>query len=398
MMSNSSDNSRNTRSSSSGGNRLHFSRSSPTSSPTDDPVVVTDDNNCDTSGSLSPTTATGTQTATELDNINNSTNTTAISTITNIRLDECIHYLDRRLLALSWYELRELFIHIHHIAESGQIIRDLMAEYRVNGINITTPQQQKLNKIHDYVMENIVVVSIHHPVYSEQQLQHWSIPNNLVIASYLPNHSYLMHYQYKMKLKLKSLEEMLLSKKLDACKFRFSGKMTLLSRLQNQKIFDLSLLKREVIRLDYLLDELSFYFDQYHDLFHYFEAVKEYVHKPWQHIILQANTLPNLEELQAKLQSESETFKSLEEQYNQARSNEQLVSVAILKSQLSQIEELITATAMNGLPVAQIVQSLEKISLSGNETERKLTQDQEKIILQLLGGRKGNVTEVLRQR
>jgi hypothetical protein len=321
------------------------------------------------------------------------------NTIT-IKLDECLHYLDRRILALSWYELRELFVHLHYIAESGQSIRDLVAECRVNGINITTPQQQKINKICDFVIENVSVISIYHPICSEVELQQWSIPTNLTISSYLPNRSYLFNYQYKMRMKLKTLEEMLLSKRLESCKFRFSGKMSLMNRLQNHKVFDLHMLKSEVSHLFDLLDDLAFYFDKYDGLFQYFDAVKEYIHKPWQHIIVQASDLPNIEEIQARIGEESQNFKVLEESYNKTRSHQSLVAVAILKSQLSQIEDMAISTVMNNLPVAQMIQSLEKISTHCNQANniQKLSTDQEETILALLDSQKSNMVEILRQR
>ncbi len=316
--------------------------------------------------------------------------------ISTVRLEECTQFLDRRLLALSWFELRELFIHIHRIAESSQVIRDLMAECKVNGINITTPQQQKINKIYDFVMEHISMVSVNFPVCSEQQLQQWSIPQNLVVSSYLPSRSHLTSYQFKIKNKLKNLEDMLLSKKLENCKFRFSGKMTLLNRLKTSKVFDLHILKQEIITLSILLDDLSNYFDQYNDLLQYFELVKDYVHRPWQNIIVQASSLPDIDELQIALQNASESFKLYEESYDQARSSKYLVEVAVLKSQLAQVEDLILKTTMENLPVAQIVQSF--VELSSASQAEQLSREHENIINSLVEMKKESLVKVLKER
>lgn len=304
-----------------------------------------------------------------------------------VKLEDSLLFLDRRLLALGWQELRPLFLHIHRIAECTTALRDLVAECKVNGVSLSAPLQLKVNKIHDAVLEHLPVISIALPVCSEQQICAHSIPDHLLLHSSLPDREYLLSFSQRLKTRCKAIEEMLSSKKLDACRFKFSGKLSLCGRVLQAKVFDISLLRKEIHSLQELLETLlsavSAERGRFVLILQFFEKVKHELHWQLQQLVLHAAQLPDLRESEGRLRGEMEHFQSSEECYRRARSERVLADVAALRCEEKEILEEMRSLMRERLPCKEMLQSLHLIAQREDEL---MSEEEREIVAELLCG------------
>lgn len=273
-----------------------------------------------------------------------------------VNLDNCTSYLDRRLLALSWFELRDFFLVLHKVSQHIIILRDFAAECKFNGQGLTAPQAAKVQKLSE-MLESLPAISTFTPVIGDNS----SLSGDKVVSSFLPDQDYIQAYIFKVRSKLKTIEEMAASKKTEGVKFRFSGKLSLQSRLKERKVFDLAIVRKELKDLQDNLELLEHYLVQYENLFTYFASIKKYVHRYYQDIILAAATLPSLEEFETKMKAENESFATKELDYNSARSNEALIAAASARKEMLVIEQATKSMMMDNLPIEHILGCLRDV-------------------------------------
>jgi hypothetical protein len=302
-----------------------------------------------------------------------------------VSLDECVQYLERRLLSLTWIELRPLFLQMHRVAQSAQTLRDLASECKFNGIALTAPQQLKIHKIHDFVHENIHVLSVQCAVSVESPAV--AVPEHLQVTSFLPSAHHLNLFAHKLTTKLKSVEDMLSSKKLDVCRFRFSGKLTLTHRIAQRQVFDVSLLRNECRLLHEQLHLLQQAVDEQDQLLQYFDLLKRHVHLRWQEVLCLAAVLPDVVVAKTRLAREWDLLMKHEHEYAEAKQQEVLVTCVGWGREQQLVEtDLLSRLLQDSLqpspavlPVTEIARSLSEDTIRSN-----LSKDQLEMILEVV--------------
>lgn len=301
---------------------------------------------------------------------------------------DCIPSLDEKILNLSLHECRELFQLFQKVNHYVYLTKELSNEFKNNGVNLSASQIARITKLCDSIT-TLQLINYPIPIFSmgpsdipaandETVLNHLynyqvngDIPflPNLIppvnnpsnsnipapvsknisdiksLYTFLPDADYINFFIAKTRAQLKVIDEMSNSKKNDHLKFKFSGKKTLYS-LMNQfssastpgsgnppatngpsslpfssnsmnKIFDLSVLKYLMKELSVIFDQLELVLNQHSVLLSYFSYVKQEIHRPYYQLLLNLKLLPNFYEIERKLFLESEHYLSQEKSYTQ---------------------------------------------------------------------------------
>jgi hypothetical protein len=327
----------------------------------------------------------------------------------------CIPALDEKLLSLSLCQCRDLFQHFQKINNCIYLMKELSLEFKNNGISLSTSQSQRIAKMCESLTA-FQLINYPLPIFStvggdskqntstqatdEMILNHYyyyqvngdlpfqptmmaaaplntatsptsgtssaqptlNISKNIAdvkcLYTYLPDVNYIHYFILKTRNQLKSMEEMLNSKKNDHLKFKFSGKKTLFSLINqfsspsglssfssstlssagvlssqgpsinnsnmssfvsssgSNKNFDLSILKYLIKELTLSFQSLELYLSEQSLMFSYFQHMKQELHYPYYQILLNIKLLPNFYEIERKLSLEYEHHLLQEKTYS----------------------------------------------------------------------------------
>jgi hypothetical protein len=351
----------------------------------------------------------------------------------------CIPALDEKLLSLSLCQCRELFQHFQKINNCIYLMKELSLEFKNNGISLSTSQSQRIAKMCESLTA-FQLINYPLPIFStvggdskqntstqatdEMILNHYyyyqvngdlpfqpsmvspasiniatsptsgttntqptqNISKNIAdvkcLYTYLPDVNYIHYFIQKTRNQLKSMEEMLNSKKNDHLKFKFSGKKTLFSLINqfsspsglssfsssslssagvmssqgpsinnsnmssfissssgSNKNFDLSILKYLIKELTLSFQSLELYLSEQSLMFSYFQHMKQELHYPYYQILLNIKLLPNFYEIERKLSMEYEHHLLQEKTYS-TKINPNNLSSSSSSSSSSSIEKM----------------------------------------------------------
>lgn len=263
--------------------------------------------------------------------------------ITNVKMEACIEFFDRRFLAISWFELREVMAAIRRVNIAHSVLHGLSAECRVNGISLAAAQVARVSKICD-VLDAIPRIPFPNILASEP----FAGSPSVKIWMDLPDVEVFTAYISKLRGKLKPLDEMVSSKKNDGIRFQFSSSSRPIalhssSILRGITIFDTSLLRREVQELYTALDNLESSLPLCSDVLQHILLIREQLHRPYLNLRQTLLSLPPLEEVEVIVKNEAATFAMEEERYTSlCQSNPVLQEAATVQDEMQSIIANIT--------------------------------------------------------
>jgi hypothetical protein len=238
-------------------------------------------------------------------------------------------------------ELSELDDLLDNLSARLAVLKRMSVDCRASGVAANPTQVKLMQKLFDLI-DSLVDPFTNGRMFCSN--------GKFVITSSLPDAEVVTDCIMKNKVKLKNIEDITASKKIDTIKFKGSTSsklnsalasyrmMEIASATQGKKAVEISIIRYEARGVFSLLEVLATEVGTRMKVLKYFEQVKVMVHVPLQALSMRIRSLPTLADSSKQLEKDFESLKRVEVAYTAARSAELLVDAASAQSEASLIE------------------------------------------------------------
>lgn len=238
-----------------------------------------------------------------------------------VTLADATSTLDQRLLQACWAEIRPVFLELQELQRRIRYLRSIGVDCRHGGVGLSAAQAARISKLCDLI-EALPELSFPFAISAEQDSLRSSLPDLESITS----------YTLKVKSKVKLVEEMAASKKNESIRFKSQSK-------EHLGMYDLSMILVIARQLQSTIEMIEQLCEAHHTSLSYFLWLKQTLYRTQQEIVSATTSLGSHKRLEEELRREVHKLEVLNQQYNEARSSEVLVRIALARREMITIEE-----------------------------------------------------------
>ncbi|KAJ1406104.1 hypothetical protein B484DRAFT_456917 [Ochromonadaceae sp. CCMP2298] len=242
-----------------------------------------------------------------------------------MKFDSYVGWLESKLLSVSEAELSDLDEMLDDLSSHLAVLKRLSIDCRASGVAANPTQVKLMQKLFD------LIDSLVDP-FTNGRMFHST--GKFVITSSLPDAEVIADMMAN-KAKLKNIDDIAASKKIDTIKFKGSKSV---SKVDGKKAAEIAIIRAEAKAMFGLLEVLACEVGVRIKVLKYFEQVKVMVHVPLQALTMRISSLPKLADSSALLEVDFQVLQRADSAYTAARSAELLVDAASAQSDAALIE------------------------------------------------------------